>query len=56
MSKENQKVIVKITFTEGYEKRFTEAILKIYANRIRKQKMTTNLSNNSCCSFSGFHG
>ncbi len=27
-----------IEFTEGYEKRFTEAILKIYENRLREQE------------------
>lgn len=31
------KVQVKITFTDGYEERFTRAILKIFAKRIQKE-------------------
>ncbi len=36
--REQGKVEVVIEFTEGYEKRFTEAILKIYENRLREQE------------------
>lgn len=38
MAREEQVVKVKVTFTEGHEQRFTKAILRIYANRIRKQR------------------
>lgn len=34
--KEKKPIKVNVTFTEGYEKRFTEAILKIYESRQRK--------------------
>lgn len=33
-----EKVEVVVEFTEGYEQRFTKAILKIYENRLRKQE------------------
>lgn len=36
MSREPKKIPVEVEFTEGYQKRFTYAILKIYSNRIRK--------------------
>ena len=32
-----EKVPVEIEFTEGYEKRFTAAVLKIYADRKNKE-------------------
>lgn len=36
--KNNQPSIgVKLTLTEGYEQRFTKAILKIYEKRIQKE-------------------
>lgn len=37
-TKDKPTVPVKVTFTEGYEKRFTEAILKIYAKRMKEQE------------------
>lgn len=33
-----REIKVEVTFTEGYEKRYTEACLKQIANRERKQK------------------
>lgn len=33
-------IAVKVTFTEGYEKRFTKAILKIYSRRIQAEEAT----------------
>lgn len=36
--KEKQIVPIKITFTEGYEERFTKAVLKIYASRLQKEE------------------
>lgn len=36
--KEDKTVQVKITFTDGYEKRFTQAVLKIFAKRLKKSK------------------
>ena len=40
MSKEKKpnKIPVIVTYTEGYEERFTKAILKIYADRLRKEE------------------
>lgn len=35
--KEKSAVEVKITFTTGYEQRFTAAILKIFSERERKK-------------------
>ena len=34
--KERAQIQVEVEFTEGYEQRFTAAILKIYSNRMRK--------------------
>ena len=34
--KERAPIKVEVEFTEGYEQRFTAAILKIYENRLRK--------------------
>ncbi len=39
--KEKPKINVNITFTEGYEERFTKAVLKIYANRQQKEEKKT---------------
>ena len=36
--KEDKTVQVKITFTDGYERRFTQAVLKIFAKRLHKSK------------------
>lgn len=36
--KEEMKVPVEITFTDGYQKRFTEAILKIHVNRLKNAR------------------
>lgn len=36
--KNRPKIEVKVTFTEGYEERFTKAILKIYAKRIQREE------------------
>lgn len=36
--KEGKTVQVKITFTDGYEKRFTQAVLKIFAKRMKKSE------------------
>lgn len=35
---EKPKIPVEVEYTEGYEKRFTEAILKIYAKRLKESK------------------
>lgn len=35
---EKPKIPVEVEYTEGYEKRFTEAILNIYAKREREDK------------------
>ena len=37
-NRENKKITVNVTFTEGYEKRFTQAILKIYENRVKLEQ------------------
>ena len=37
-SKNTQEVQVKITFTKGYEERFTMAILKMYTKRLRREE------------------
>ncbi len=37
-TRDKPAVSVKVTFTEGYEQRFTKAILKIYAKRMEKQE------------------
>ena len=37
--KERAKIQVEVEFTEGYEQRFTAAILKIYSNRLRKAEV-----------------
>ena len=34
--KERAQIRVEVEFTEGYEQRFTAAILKIYGNRLRQ--------------------
>ena len=34
--KERAPIQVEVEFTEGYEQRFTAAILKIYGNRLRE--------------------
>lgn len=34
--RERAQIRVEVEFTEGYEQRFTAAILKIYENRLRK--------------------
>lgn len=34
--RERAQIRVEVEFTEGYQERFTAAILKIYANRLRK--------------------
>lgn len=39
MRKKNEKVKVEVTFTEGYEKRFTKAMLRLYEAKIRKEKI-----------------
>ena len=40
MARKEKTVKVEITFTEGYEKRFTEAILKIFKKReLQKEKV-----------------
>lgn len=36
--KEKSSVKVEVTFTEGYEKRFTAAILKLFETRERKKQ------------------
>ena len=36
MKKERSPTKLKVTYTEGYEQRFTEAILKIYETYLRK--------------------
>ncbi len=35
--KEPKKIPVEVEFTEGYQERFTAAVLKIYSSRIRKE-------------------
>lgn len=37
-NKEKPKILVKVEFTEGYQERFTKAVLKIYAKRIDGQE------------------
>lgn len=34
----NKTIQVKVVFTEGYEERFTKAILKIYTKRLQKEE------------------
>lgn len=35
--REPRKILVNIEFTEGYQERFTTAVLKICSGRIRKE-------------------
>ena len=35
--KDTRNIQVEVEFTEGYEQRFTEAVLRIYENRLRKK-------------------
>lgn len=35
--REPKKIPVEVEFTEGYQERFTAAVLKIYSSRIRKE-------------------
>ena len=37
--KEQKKIPVEVEFTEGYQERFTAAVLKIYAKRVREQEI-----------------
>ena len=37
-SKNIQEIQVKITFTKGYEERFTKAILKMYTKRLQREE------------------
>ena len=42
MAAENKKkksIPIEVTYTEGYEQRFTEAILRIYEGRLRSGKL-----------------
>lgn len=44
--KEKKPIKVNVTFTEGYEQRFTKAILKIYeARQAKAAKEKNNTSN-----------
>lgn len=36
-AKERPPVEVEVTFTDGYEERFTQAVLKILAKRLQKE-------------------
>lgn len=36
--KKQKSIKVNVVFTEGYEQRFTKAILKIYEKRVREEK------------------
>lgn len=36
--REPRKVPVEVEFTEGYQERFTAAVLKIYSGRVRKEE------------------
>ena len=42
MQKKKGKIGVEIVFTPGYEERFTEGILKIFAERERKKIISKN--------------
>lgn len=35
---DKKKATIKVEFTEGYQERFTRAILKIYEKRIKEEK------------------
>ena len=37
--REPKKIPVEVEFTEGYQERFTAAVLKIYAKRVREQEI-----------------
>lgn len=37
--KEQKKIPVEVEFTEGYQERFTAAVLRIYAKRVREQEI-----------------
>ena len=41
--KERPKINVQVEFTEGYQKRFTEAIMKIYEKRRKRERQETLL-------------
>ena len=36
--RKDKKIKVEVTYTDGYEKRFTEGILKIYEKREREKR------------------
>ena len=36
------KIPIEVEFTDGYQKRFTNAILKIYEKRIRQEEQIAN--------------
>lgn len=36
--KNKPQIEVKVIFTDGYEERFTKAILKIYAKRLQREE------------------
>lgn len=38
MIMKKKKINVEVTYTEGYEARFTEAVLKIWAKREKKKR------------------
>lgn len=44
--KKQRKVSLKVEFTEGYQERFTAAILKIYSARKRKEEQEDGIYGN----------
>lgn len=48
-SKETIKVPIEVEFTDGYQERFTEAVLKIYAKRLQEPEEKSNGQDAGAC-------
>ena len=42
--KEKKPIKVNVTFTPGYEQRFTKAVIKLYENRLKKIARENNVT------------
>lgn len=48
-NKETIKVPIEVEFTDGYQERFTEAVLKIYAKRLQGLEEKSNGQDAGAC-------
>lgn len=46
MNKTKKEISVEVEFTDGYQERFTAAIMKIYEKRMRKGELNESGQNN----------